>query len=106
MEYSVIFILPHAIVGMQVHIHFSMLLEEVIEHTDNCIGPLSRIAGYINEVVDLPKEGFTTYPKDSTLARSEEVDRAGLKRIRGVMHLLCHVEGIVDDRGQGAGYTF
>ena len=27
------------------------------------------------------------------------------KYIGGVVHLLCHVEGVVDDRGQGAGYT-
>ena len=79
----------------------AMLLEEVVEETDDGVGPLPCVAGFINEVVDLPWDGFTTYPKDSALARGQEVDGAGLEGVRGVMHLLCHVERVVDDRGQG-----
>ena len=90
MEHRIVFVLPHAIVSMQVDIHFSqtMLLEKVVEHADSGVGPLPRVAGFINEVVDLPRNGFTTYPKDSTLARSEEVYGAWLERIRRVVHLL------------------
>ena len=69
-----------------------MLLEEVVEHADDGVGPLSHIAGFINEVVDLPWNGFTTYPKHSALAWSEKVYGAGLEGVRGVVHLLCHVK--------------
>ena len=58
-----------------------MLSKKVVEQTDNGVFPLPRVAGIINEVVDLPRDGFTTYPKDSALARSEEVYRAGLERV-------------------------
>ena len=107
MEHRVVLILPHTIVRMQVHIHLSqtVLVEEMMEHANNCVSSLPCIAGFINEVVDLPRDGFTTYPKDSTLARGQEVDGARLERIRGIVNLLCHVERVVDDRGQGAGYT-
>ena len=48
-------------------------MEEVVEDTDDGVGPLPCVAGFIN---DLPSDGFTTYPKDSALARGEEVDGA------------------------------
>ena len=104
MEHSVILVLPHTIVRMKVDMCLSqsMLLEEMVEHADDGVGPLPRIAGFINEVVDLPWNGFTTYPKDSALARGEEVDWARLEGVRGIVNLLCHVKGVVDDRGQGA----
>ena len=107
MEHGIVFVLPHAVVGMQVDVCLpqAMLLEEVVEETHDGVGPLPSVAGFINEVVDLPWDGFTTYPKDSALARGEEVDGAGLEGVRGVMNLLCHVERVVNDRGQGAGLT-
>ena len=71
MEHRIVLILPHAVVGMKVDIHLSqtMLLEEVMEHADDRVGPLPCVAGFIYEVVYLPWKGFATYPKDSTLAR-------------------------------------
>ena len=106
--HGIVLVLPHAVVGMQVDVCLpqAMLLEEVVEETHDGVGPLPSVAGFINEVVDLPWDGFTTYPKDSALARGEEVDGTGLEGVRGVMNLLCHhVERVVNDRGQGAGFT-
>ena len=64
MEHGVALVLPHTIVRMQVDMCLpqSMLLEEMVEHADDGIGSLPSIAGFINEVVDLPWNGFTTYP--------------------------------------------
>ena len=75
MEHGVILVFPHTIFRMKVDkcLSQSMLLEEMVEHADDRVGPLPRIAGLINEVVDLPWNGFTTYSKDSTLGRGEEV---------------------------------
>ena len=72
-----------------------MLLREVVEERHDCVGPLLCVAGFVDEVVDLPGDGFTKNP----------LLRGVRKYIGGVVHLLCHVEGVVDDRGQGAGYT-
>ena len=80
-----------------------MVLEEMMEQTDNGVGPLSCIAGFINEVVDLPWDGFTTYPKDSALSRGQEVNGARLERVRRIVDLLCHIKRIVDWRGERAG---
>ena len=83
LEHSVILILSHAVVYMQVDMCLfqAMLLKEVMEQTDDCVGPLPCVTGFINEVVDLPRDSFTTYPKESALARSEEVDGAWLARV-------------------------
>ena len=48
----------------------AMVLEKVVEHTDHCIGPLPCVAGFIDEVIDRPRDGFTKYPKDSAFPRS------------------------------------
>ena len=82
-EHCIIFILSHIVVGMllDVPLSQSMLSREVVEHADNGISPLPSVAGFINEVVDLPWDGFTMYPKDCTLARSEEVYGAWLERV-------------------------
>ena len=82
-----------------------MLFEEVVEHADDGVSTLPCVTCFINEVVDLPGDGFTTYPKDSALPWGEEVDGARLKGIRRIVHLLCHVKGIVNNRGKGAGFT-
>ena len=81
----------------------AMVLEEMMEHADDGIGPLSCVARFIDEVVDLPGDGFTTYPKDSAFPRDQEIDGARLERVRRVVDLLGHVERVVNDRGQGAG---
>ena len=69
-----------------------MFPKKVVEQTDDGVCPLPRVAGLINEVVYLPRDCFATYPKDSALARSEEVYGARLERVGGVVHLLCHVK--------------
>ena len=80
-----------------------MLLEEVVWKAHYGVGSFPRVTRFVNEVVDLPWYGFTTYPKDSTLPRGKKIDGAGLEGVRGVVNLLCHVERVVNDRGQGAG---
>ena len=82
-EHCIIFILAHIVVGMLVDVHLSqsMLSKEVVEHADDGIGPFPSVTGFINDVVDLPCDGFTTYPKDCTLVRSEEVYGAWLERV-------------------------
>ena len=47
----------------------TMLLEEVVKHAHYCVGPLPSV---IRLLVDLPRDGFTTYPKDSTLPWGQE----------------------------------
>ena len=81
-EHGIVLVLPHTVVRMQVNMCFSqaMLLKKVVEQRDDGVGPLPCVAGFINEV-DLPGDGFTTYPKDSPLARGEEVYGARLERI-------------------------
>ena len=82
-EHCIIFILAHIVVGVleDVHLSQSMLPKEMVEHADDSIGPLPCVTGFINEVVDLPWNGFTIYPKDCTLARSEQVYGAWLERV-------------------------
>ena len=42
LEHGVVLILPHAVVGMEVNCGFSepMMLKEVVQHADYCIGSL------------------------------------------------------------------
>ena len=61
--------------------------------------PLPCVTGFINQVVDLPGGGFTTHPEDSPLMRGEEIYVARLERVGWVVNLLCHVQGVVDDKG-------
>ena len=100
----VVLILPHAVVGMQVCMCLSQAvhLEKVVQQADNGIGPLPCVTGFINEVVDLPGKGFKTYLKDAALSRGEDVYGARLEGVRWVVHLLCHVERVVNVRGHGA----
>ena len=66
MEHGIVLVLPHTVVCMQVNICFSqaMLLEEVVEQRDNnCVGPLPCVAGFVDEVVDLPGDASQYTPK-------------------------------------------
>ena len=44
----------------------AMVLEKMMEQTDDSIGPLSCVTCFVHEVFDLPRDSCTTYPKDST----------------------------------------
>ena len=72
-----------------------MYLKKMMEHADNCVGPLSCVTCLIKEVIDLPWDSFTTYPKNSTLPRGEEVNGARLERVGRIVHLLGHIKGVV-----------
>lgn len=83
----------------------TVMCEEVVEHADDCIGPLSRIDGFINEVIDLNKmycyckkkgipfiahlsgDCFTAYTKDGTLPWCQEVHWARLLRVTRIVYL-------------------
>ena len=82
----------------------AVVFKTVVEHTDNSVGPLPCVARFVRQIIDLPRDGFATYPKDSTFPRGQEIDGARLERVRRVVDLLGHVQRIVNDRGQGAGW--
>jgi len=94
MKHGVILVLSNTVVCMEMDRGLSktMGLKEVVEQRDNCVGSLPDINGFINEVVDLARNRFTTYPKDSALSWCQEVDGPWLQRVRWVVHLLRKVE--------------
>ena len=74
-----------------------MVLQEVMEHTHNGIGRVCRL---IYEIIYLPWNGLAADSKYAALPWGQEIDGAGLEGVRGVVHLLGHVERVVHDRGQ------
>ena len=55
-----------------------MMVKEVVEHADNCIGPLPHIRCLIDDKVDQSRDSFTADPKKGSLPGGEEVDGAWL----------------------------
>ena len=78
------FVLTHTVISVQMDVHLSkaVRLKEVVEHADDVVRPLPDIHCLVNEVVNLPWDGLTTHPKESTLSGREEIDRPGLEGIR------------------------
>ena len=64
---------------MDVHLFKAVRLKEVVEHADDGVRPLPDIHRLVNEVVNLPWDGLTTHPKESTLSGREEIDWPGLE---------------------------
>ena len=65
LEHSVIFILPHAVVGVKVDVTLSKTvhLEEMMQQTENGVGSLPCVSRLINQVCNLSKKSLTTDPK-------------------------------------------
>ena len=83
---------------MDVHLSKAVHLKEVVEHADDGVRPLSDIHRLVDQVVNLPWDGLTTHPKESTLSGREEIDRPGLEGVRWIVHLLGHVKTVVHGR--------
>ncbi len=55
-----------------------MMVKELVEHADNCIGPLPNIRSLVDDEVDLSGNSLTADPKQGSLPGSQEVDGARL----------------------------
>ena len=64
-----------------------IVVEEVIQHADNCVCPLANVRSLVNDEVDLSWDGLTTDPKQGSLPGSQEVDWARLEWVDGVVNL-------------------
>ena len=67
----------------------------MVQHADDGIGALPCVDSFIDEVVDLSRDGLTAHTKYRALSWYQEVHRAWLKRIIRVKHLLRHVKTAV-----------
>lgn len=78
----IIFILANTIVRMEMDVGGSecMVLQIVMDHTDNRVPPLTRINGFINQVVHLEGNGLTTHTENPTFAGSQEIQWPNLLR--------------------------
>ena len=97
LDHAVVLILASTVVSMEVCnlLSQSMVLQEVVNSADNGIGSLTTVSSLISQEVDLPRNGFTVHSKHCALSRCEKVDWTWLKWIRGVVHLLGVIKGIV-----------
>lgn len=59
------------------------MMDEVVKHADNCIGPLPNIHSLVDDEIDLSGKCFTADPKQGSLAGRKEVDRSKLKGLQG-----------------------
>ena len=80
---------------MQLQLFFSqsMVLQEVVEHADDCVGPLASVEGLVNKIVHLTRQPLTADPKDGAFSWCFKVDGAWLKRVVGKVYLLGEIEG-------------
>ena len=90
LHHGVILILTSAVVSMQGDrgLSQSMVVKEVIEHADNCIGTLPYVRSLVDDEVHLSGDCLTADPKQGSLPRSQEVDWARLEGVAWVVHLL------------------
>ena len=103
LEYCVVFVLPCAVVRMegQLSLFKTVVVEEVVEEADDCVGALSRVTGFVDEVMDLPGNSLTTHSKHRTLPRGLKVDGPWLQGVVRVVHLLGKVKGVVHPLRRG-----
>ena len=71
------------------------MLKKEVKLTHYRVSPFATVSCLVTEKVDLPWNGLTANPKDTTLPRSEEVNRAWLHGVGGVVNLLWIVEGVM-----------
>ena len=83
---------------MQLQLFFShsMVLQEVVEHADNCVGPFASVECLINKVVHLTGQPLIADPKDRAFSGRFKVNGAWLKRVVGKVYLLGEIEGKMD----------
>ena len=106
LDHGGILVLSTTVVSVQVYCFLAqpMVHKEMVEHTDDGIGALPHVYSLVNQVVHLMGDGLTTHTKDCALTGYQEVHWAGLKRIVGVEHLLCHVKTVVGRDRCGVGW--
>ena len=47
----------------------AVMVEEIVQHVNNCVCPLACVAGLINNEVHLSGDSFAAHPKDGSLPR-------------------------------------
>ena len=94
LHHGVVLVLATAVVSVQTSdgLTEAIMAEKEVQQTDNCVRPLACITGFIDEKVHLPWDGFAAHPKDGDLPWCKEIDRAGLQRVAGIMHLLRKIK--------------
>ena len=95
-QHDISLILTSTIVGVKIHMLLSQtMVGEKMELTHNCISAISCVHTFVAQIVCLSGNCLTTYPKQGTLPRSQEVNRSRLHEVGGIMHLLCIIKRIV-----------
>ena len=77
----------------------SMLSPNGVTTADNSSTAMSMAPSclcFICQKINLARESFAGYTKHCALPRRKEVEGARLKRIGGIVHLLCEVKRLVD----------
>ena len=73
----------------------AVVVEKVVQTTNNSIGALATIPSFVSEKVHLPKYGFAIDTEICVLPWCEEINRPGLQRIQQIVHLLGIIKGVV-----------
>jgi uncharacterized protein involved in tellurium resistance len=73
----------------------TMMSKEIVKLTNDGVSPLSTTTCLITKEVNLTRNCFTVYPKDSTFPGSKEIDGAWLHGIRWIMNQLGVIKGVM-----------
>ena len=73
----------------------TVVVKEVMQEADDCVGALSRVTGFVDEVMHLPGNSLATHSKHRTLPQGLKVDGPWLQGVVRVVHLLGKVKRVV-----------
>ena len=73
----------------------TVVVKEVVEEADDCVGTLSRVTGFVDKVMHLPGNSLTTHTEHCALPRGLEIDGPWLQGVVRVVNLLSEVERVV-----------
>ena len=73
----------------------TMILKEIVQSVNYCIGSFPTISSFICQEFDLSGEGLTINTKYGALPRCQEVYGTWMQWIGGVVYLLSKVERVV-----------
>ena len=99
-----VFVLTRTVIAVESDRLFTKPIrhEEVMEIAYDSITSLRCGHPLVNEVVHLLRDTFAADAEDATLSWSQEVDRAWLKRVGRVVHLLGKIERVMHRYRLGA----
>ncbi len=89
--------LPHTVIGMKMHVHFtqSIVLKVIVQKANNTVATFPSLYGFIQQECDLFWQGLTRYTKNSTFTQCFKIHRTWFEGIIGVVNLLCKVHAIM-----------